>query len=228
MAEQTIDVLMRVVGASGPLAAESFTVFATSIGTDTLRDGFVAGQFCELREFSFSAGLEGSLSKSKQEQIKKEAKAAKKNEEPVGVLSLAEKRDRLHASQQQRSAKRHAVEFVDMQPVDFTRVMDSASTLLFKAMVECETLPELSIVKRKAAGSKSAGECYLRLDFQKVLVTKLEWKDSEHIMLETGSFIYRKVTIRYRPQKYDGGLGTVIQSSWTMPNPEQIEHRTKS
>ena len=219
---------MRVVGPNGPLAAESLTVFTTSIGSDGLRDGFVPGEFCELREFSFSAGLQGSLSKSKQKQDKKDAKAAKENERPVETLSLTEKRERLHASQAQRSTKRNAAEFVDMQPVDFTRVMDSASTLLFKAMVECETLPELSIVKRKAVGSKNSGECYLRLDFQKVLVTKLEWKDSEHIMVETGSFIYRKVTIRYRPQKYDGGLGTVIQSSWTMPSPDEIEARKGS
>lgn len=219
---------MRIVSANGPLAAESFTSFTTSIGSDTLRDGFVPGQFCELREFSFSAGLQGSLSKSKQKQDKKDAKAAKEKERTLETLSLAEKRDRLHASQAQRSAKRNAAEFVDMQPVDFTRVMDSASTLLFKAMVDCETLQEVSIVKRKAVGSENSGECYLRLDFQKVLITKLEWKDSEHIMTETGSFIYRKVTIRYRPQKYDGRLGTVIESSWTMPSPDEIEARKNS
>ena len=218
MADQAIDVLMRIVGASGPLAAESLTIFTGSIGTDTLRDGFVPGQFCELREFGFAAGIEGSLSKFQQDKAKQAAKAklADKAEE---VLTLAEKRERLQASQNKRSEKRGTKEFVDMQPVDFTRIMDSASTLLFKAMVECETLPEVSIVKRKAVGSTNSGACYLRLDFQKVLITKLDWKDSEHIMIETGNFIYRKVTIRYRPQKHDGSLGNVVQSTWTMSPP---------
>lgn len=228
MTEQSIDVLMRIVGPQGPMAAESFTAFTGSGQTDTLREGFEPGKFCELREFSFSAGIEGSLSKAKQEKDKKIAKAAKKNESSDDFLNLYAKRERLHKSQAEKVSKRQSAEFVDMQPVDFTRIMDTASTLLFKAMVECETLPEVSIVKRKAVGSTNSGGCYLRLDFEKVLVTKLEWKDNEQIIIETGSFIYRKVTIRYRPQKFDGGLGNVIQSTWTMPSPDQISNRTKS
>lgn len=214
MAEQAIDVLMRVVGTEGPFPAESYTDFAGSSDRQ-LREGFVAGQFCELREFSFSAGIEGSMSKFKKKKDKEEKKV--QAAQPVErVLSSAEKHQQLLQQQYDRARKREKDELVDMQPVEFTRVMDSASTLLFKSMVECNSLPELSIVKRKASGSANSGECYLRLDFETVLITRLEWKDSEHIMLESGTFIYRKVTIRYRPQKNDGSLGTVIQSTWTM------------
>ena len=216
MADQTIDVLMRIVGPNGPMPAESLTVFTGALLTDVLRDRFVPGEFCELREFSFSAGIEGSLSKFQADKTKKAAKAVEKAPE---LLTLAEKRAHLHQSQINRAEKRGAKEFVDMQPVDFTRIMDSASTLLFNAMTGCDTLPEISIVKRKAAGASNAGSCYLRLDFQKVLITRLEWKDSEHLMVESGTFIYRSVTIRYRPQEADGRLGTVVRSIWTMSTP---------
>ena len=100
--------------------------------------------------------------------------------------------------------------------MEFTRIFDTASTLLFKALVGCETLDSISIIKRKAAGTINSGLAYLRLDFTKVLMTDLEWKDAEHIIEETGTFIYREITVRYRPQKPDGTLGAIIPMNWKM------------
>ena len=36
------------------------------------------------------------------------------------------------------------------------------------------------------------------------------------MILETCTFIYRKLTIRYRPQRPDGTLDAAIQSEWEM------------
>ena len=43
----------------------------------------------------------------------------------------------------------------DMQPIEFTRLMDSASIRLMNYLTTCTTLPSISIVKRKAAGTRN-------------------------------------------------------------------------
>lgn len=210
-----IDVLMKVVGPNGPFEAESNTVFATKPVMDLLRQGFTPGQFCELRDFSFSAGVGASLS----DHAKKKEKAKKKEvaADAEGGMSYREKMESIYRGQSAKRAKRERDdEVVDMQPVEFTRVMDSMSTQLFAALVGCDTLDSISVVKRKATGGPNSGDCYLRLDFSKVLITNLGWKDSEHLILETGTFIYRKLTMRYRPQKPDGTLDVAIQAEWEM------------
>ena len=216
MSDEAIDVLMRVVGPNGAFEAESNTVFAPKPVSDLLRHGFTPGQFCEQREFSFSAGVGASLSKhaqDKEKEKKKQAAAAQSE----GRLTYREKMETIYQGQYKKASKREKNDdFVDMQPVEFTRVMDAMSSQLFQSLVGCDTLDSISVVKRKAAGTANSGDCYLRLDFSKVLLTNLEWKDSEHLVLETGTFIYRKLTMRYRPQKADGSLDVAIQSEWEM------------
>ena len=217
MAEGGIDVLMKVVGPKGTLSAESSTVFANKPVMDPLRSGFTPGQFCELREFSFSAGVGGSVSahEQKRKEAKKLAKAGKPGDVPVRKSELDKMWD-IRRAQDKKIRKRAEGEDADMEEVEFTRVLDCMSTQLFTALVNCETLESLSIVKRKAAGSVNSGDCFLRLDFSKVLITNLEWKDSEHLMIESGTFIYRKLTMRYRPQRPNGTLDVAVQTEWEM------------
>ena len=209
MADKGTDVLMKVVGASGPYEAESSTEFKTKPVMDLLRSGFTPGQFCELQEFEFSAGVASSLSRGPSPE-QKAATAEKRDLTPAEVASIK------RAELARKAASRGKAEFVDMQPVEFTRIMDSMSTLLFKALVGCETLETVSVVKRKATGSANSGDCYLRLDFTKVLLTHLDWKDAGSHVVESGTFIYRKLTMRYRPQRPDGTLDVAVQTEWEM------------
>ncbi len=206
MAEGAVDVLMRVVLTGEAMPGESRTTFVGSETSDTLRRDFIPGRFCELQEFSFSAGVASALSKKDDD----EEDEQDDEEEPAQGAA------RLRSSSVRTPSKAPETEFADMQPVQFTRILDASSTLLFKALVGCDTLESISVVKRKAAGTSDSGQCYLRLDFLKVLMTNLEWQDAGHVMTETGTFIYREVKISYRPQKADGSLGTVIQSRWKM------------
>jgi type VI protein secretion system component Hcp len=89
-----------------------------------------------------------------------------------------------------------------------------ASPILFQALVDCETLSSVAIIKRKAANTQNSGEAYLRLDFTKVLLTELEWEDKEHYVEETGSFIYRELKVQYRQQRADGSLGPPVAIDW--------------
>lgn len=219
MADASIDVLMKVVGPTGPYEAESSTEFKTKPVMDLLRSGFTPGQFCELQTFSFSAGVTSSLSKKETEDqkgasaLEQEAmKRAAQERRPVQEVR-DEMLTRLHRTSRAKSSKD---ESVDIQPVEFTRIMDSMSTLLFKAMVGCDTLESISVVKRKATGSANSGDCFLRLDFTKVLLTHLDWKDTGPHMVESGKFIYRKLTMRYRPQRPNGSLDVAVQTEWEM------------
>lgn len=212
MADAGIDVLMKVVGPNGPIAAESSARFTALAVNDPLASGFTPGQFCELKEFSFDAGV---ASLSKQNKREKEAKALEKRKQ-LDELDREEKLRLIQRAQDKRGEKRAKGDDIDMQPVEFTRILDCMSPQLLIALTQCDTLTSISVVKRKATGSANLGTCYLRLDFTGVLMTKLDWKDNEHVMMESGTFIYRKVTLRYRPQKADGSLGVAVQAEWEM------------
>jgi type VI protein secretion system component Hcp len=106
---------------------------------------------------------------------------------------------------------------VEPKAVTFTRALDSSSIQLTQALTGCDTLDSVSIVKRRAAGTSNSGEIYLRLDFKNVLITGLSWDDTEERVEERGTFIYREITVRYRPQKPDGSHGTIIPANWKTP-----------
>ncbi len=192
MAEFSNDVLMKIVNKGVALTTESRTEFAKTM--DSLRVGFKAGQFCELQTFDYAVGSAAALS-------------AKKVDEAPMTDALAS-----------AVARKSKSDFVDIQPVGFSRVFDMASPALFTALVASQALDSITVVKRKAAGSKNAGEIYLRIDFTKVLLIGLKWKENEETVVETGSFIYRDLEIQYRPQRADGSLGAVIPASWKMPS----------
>ena len=220
-----IDVLMRVSVTGGSLAmeAESMADFAPLDGADTMVSDFKTGYFCELREFDFSAGAENSMSKTAAATAKtaqpapaKEGEQRKVGAHVAQVMAKLEERAAIERGFRDRIERRERGDFVDMREVSYTRIMDSASPLLFKALTDCTTLKTISVVKRKAAGTTVSGLGYLRLDFEDVLLTQLDWKDSEHIMLESGTFIYRKLTIKYLSQKADGSLIPGSSATWKM------------
>ena len=132
-------------------------------------------------------------------------------------MSYRERQESIYRGQAEKRTARETDDDVDIKPVEFTRIVDSMSSQLFTALVGCDTLDSLTVVKRRAGGVSNSGACYLRLDFTKVLMTELAWKDSQHLMIETGTFIYRKVKLLYRPQKPDGSLDVAIQAEWEMP-----------
>lgn len=190
MADKSNDVLIKVVNKGVAFAAENRTEFARTM--DSLRVGFSVGYFFELKTFDYSVGSVSAL-------VEKKGEGAT---DPVKGLSAGKKK----------------TDFVDIQPVGFSRLVDMASMTLFTALIASQTLDSVTIVKRKAAGTRNGGEIYLRLDFNKVLLTELKWKEDEEFIVETGSFIYRELDIQYRPQKADGLLGAVIPSSWRTPS----------
>jgi len=229
MSGSAIDVLMRIQGRGGAFPGEASTRFEVSETVDKLRKDFKEGFFCELQEFSFSAGAESALKSAddlERERRDKLKKADKRRQEEEALRGAARPssgppspENRIKAIEkaaQRRLDRRGAGEFVDMRPVEFTRLFDSSSTQLFTALTSSETLPVVTVVKRKASGVAASGLCYLRLDFEDVLMTELTWKDATHVVIETGTFIYKKLKISYAPQSAGGSLLPAVTADWAM------------
>jgi len=103
----------------------------------------------------------------------------------------------------------------DLHPVSFSRSIDMSSTTLIQNCINTKVYNRATLIKRKAAGTKAAGEVFLRLDFIGVLVTQLGWSDDVEVA-ETCTFIARGVNMTYRPQLPSGKLGFPISVYWSM------------
>lgn len=216
--KSSIDVLMQVIVTAQGLAmgAEDYTDVTGFAQNDPMLKDFKPGQFCALQQFGFSAGLAG-LVKSK----KKSGREDDTDDRPVtpNLESGRTVPEMVRATQRDRYLQRKNDDIVDMQPVSYTRILDAASTELFDALTKSKTIAKISVVKRKAAGAAASGLGYLRLDFENVLMTSLTWSDGVHVMIESGTFIYRKVTIDYKKQNPSGALVDGSNGTWTMnPN----------
>jgi type VI protein secretion system component Hcp len=102
---------------------------------------------------------------------------------------------------------------VNVQPVTFSRQVDKTSFRLMKYFLSGEPFRSAALVKRKPAGTKAAGEAFLRIDFQDVLITNIDWSDDDPVK-ETVKFISRVIKLQYRPQLPDGSLGDAKQASY--------------
>ena len=211
MADSSTDILMTITGPSGQWRTDSRVGFSSLQGSAGLTNGFFENFIFELKEFEFAVGAKSSLGGSDKEKKAREAAKAKTGAAPLAApapIPTAGAAEAVHETGKNDTP--------DMQPIEFTRLMDSASTLLMGALIGCTTLPSISIIKRKAAGTANGGEAYLRLDFSEVLLTDLDWKESSDVVEETGKFIYRKLKISYRPQSQDGSLKPAVTADWTM------------
>ncbi len=212
MADVVPDILMIVTGPEGQIRTDSKLGFSSLQGSSALTSGFFEGYIFELKEFSFAVGAGSSLAAAAAEKTAREQAArpvATAPGEPQPAAPPAPKPAPVTLATGKSDNP-------DMQPIDFTRLMDSASLLLMGALTACTTLTSISIVKRKASGTLNAGEAYLRLDFTDVLLTALDWKESNDVVEESGTFIYRQLKVQYRPQAADGTLGALTSVSWAM------------
>ena len=114
-----------------------------------------------------------------------------------------------------RTGKAHKKYPLSVQPITFTRGIDKTSRELLHYCIKCTSFDSVSLVKRKSAGSASAGEPYLRMDFVGVLIENVAWSNDDPVK-ETVKFISRSITVRYKPQLPDGTLGAARVGFWSM------------
>ena len=107
---------------------------------------------------------------------------------------------------------------VTIQAIGFSRKMDAASPLLLYHTINRTYFKRVAIIKRKSAGGLSAGEAYLRMDFEGVILIEANWSNDDPVT-EDYSFHARAITMRYKPQLPDGTLGAAKVGFWSLdPN----------
>ena len=220
------DILMKVVRNGTAIAGEGQSELAAA-KKDSLTDGFASGQFFEINDFGFNIGSKAGAKKMTPAEEEKFLAEHPGYPLPKNMTSAQREEFRRDYPTHPLPAEAPPPSYaspggeaeplvIDVEPVTFSKDMDSASPVLFAAFVNSETLDSFTIVKRKAAGSDRSGKAYLRLDFTDVLLIDLDMDDDDEVVKEKWKFIARKVDMRFREQNNDGSMGPVIPGGWVM------------
>ena len=214
MAEaNSTDLLMKFMRSPGShIVGESTTDISTLGKNNPLLMDFKPGFMFEISRFTFKAGTSPNeattpQANNQQQQGKNKASAA----------SIAQS----GGYKSWRSGKSTTYP-VDLQPVSITRPIDISSPILMQDCIDCISYDSATLIKRKSAGTDSAGEVFLRVDFVGVLIIGIDWSNDDEVE-EDCQFICRSVTISYRPQLPDGRLGATKSGFWSMvPGETQV------
>ena len=117
------EILMMLVQSSGE--AISAECQAALNPPDDMMMGFTAGKYFQIEDFSFGVGLEDSVEADPAKSGKAAGASAMKYAKWRGETA-----GRLGSTEYQ----------LDVEPVSFTRLMDQASTVLFEACSQSQTL----------------------------------------------------------------------------------------
>jgi type VI protein secretion system component Hcp len=183
-----------------------------------LLDGFTPGKVFEIDSFSMSAQSDDkSPAEIRSDIVKQNAKAAKtppaKGQKPTPVMAPG---DLTNEVNKQVAAQKGP----PVKEITFKRSVDTSSQDFLTNVSIGKGYQRATKTTPKATGGKNdqqkeiAADVYLRIDFDLVLVTKVDWSDDDEEVTEDISFICRKITITYRPQLPDGTLGATLQGLW--------------
>ena len=235
MADQDVsDLIMKFV-ISGNTMVAGETRSDLDLTQSDMTVGFQQGYMIEIDSFTFRTGIGGEDEEAKKERKAHESKRKEVDRQHADSLrewdqlkrdnpTLAKPRKPAYpeptsVGSYSRFRQGEAAKYpVDMQPVEFKRGIDMASSTLLQNCINRVNYSSATLIKRKPTGGPASGEVFLRFDFDTVLMTRVDWDDDVPIK-ESCKFICRAVTIHYKPQLPDGTLGDPIQGFYTMaPN----------
>jgi type VI protein secretion system component Hcp len=222
------DILMKFVLDGVAIAGQSTSeLSAPGTTPNKLLTGFAKKAMFELDSFTFAVGLEDNVPGGQQQGGQQPgahatgAQAATAAGGRLGAAGAVPPR-RVGANFQAWRSGRGGPKYpVSVQPITFSRAIDSASIQLLQYCINCTSFDSATLVKRKSTGTGVAGEPYLRMDFVGVLITDVSWSNDDPVK-ETCKFISRAITVQYRPQLPDGSLGAARHGFWSM-NPWERE-----
>ncbi len=202
-----LEILMKITKDGDPdgtnlVAGDSMVELDKS---DELNAGFSAGKFMEIDDFSFGFSL-----------IDHEMGATSTNIPGADALYDGKFKNFIQGDELKDEAGKKLtldkIYPVTFDEISIERKMDRASPFLFKNCFDSKTVRRISIVKRKTAGASTGSETfsYFRVDFDDVLITDISFSLSDGLPKEDLKFVYRSLTVRYRPQKNDGSPGSVV------------------
>ena len=100
---------------------------------------------------------------------------------------------------------------VHMQDFHFTKMVDKASPMLFKALATGQHIKKATVtVSKPSSDGKSV--LFMTYTFEDVMVSS--WQNSADPLIEEVSFTFQKIMIEYKPQKADGTLDAAVKAGW--------------
>ncbi len=195
----TTDILMRMKKDGNFLGIPGETL-ATVDKQDELTKDFTPGKFVEIKDFSFGISL-----------VDQDMPGPSQNRQGEEITYDGKFKKFIQGANLKLGAGQ------ELYPVTFDEVsvelrVDSSTTILLQSCFNTKSLNQVSIVKRKSAGTgTSTGNIpYLRVDFDDVLITDMSFSIGDDTVKEDMKFVYRTLTLRYRPQNNDGSPGVVV------------------
>ncbi len=218
---ESSDLFMKLVQSGSPTGTTAIKAEATTSPVaagqkpNKLLNGFVQGQLFEIESFTFRAGvaIPSKVAPGREGQGVAAGSSGAPDANAARLRELTERMNEMMKRANKAAEEDKDGKHVDVQPITFKRNIDTASKTMIKFCIDCTPIDSITLIKRKAAGGKASGETYLRMDFQGCLITKVDWSNDAQVA-ETVEFIYRSVTVHYKPQLPDGSLGAVKSAFW--------------
>jgi hypothetical protein len=218
-----------------PVVGESRTVLTSSDPiTRQMLDGFLPGKFIEIDSFSMSAQVDDRTPDEMRKDIRRENQRVIREydeRKKKGPLKDGEKRPNemkdADVEHELMTLQNKAAKGSPVKEINFSRQLDLASKAFAMGIKQGYGYQSASLIKRKGAGSKdqsgkaTSGDVYLRIDFEQVLMTSIDWSDDEGEIKENCKFICRKIIIQYRPQLPNGKLGAIKTGKWEYTDKSQ-------
>ena len=224
------DMLMAVTGENGgKLAGQGLAALDTS-DTEML-DGITAGFFTEIQDISFGIGVEDSeppnpINELHAIQVDLARHTNKNGEKPDDK----EKKNLASLLGSPKKTKQFK-NFVDtgrvtddddnpvystvFDPITISRPIDQMSPFILYNCAYQKALQRIVVVKRKVTGNTGFHEAFVRLQFDECLITAVDW-DHGDTFTEKMKFVYRTLTVKYRPQSNDGTLAAPKTMTYSM------------
>ncbi|HTW70704.1 MAG TPA: type VI secretion system tube protein Hcp [Acetobacteraceae bacterium] len=222
MATGSTDILMTFNLGSSGVAAECTAQWDQS---DTMHKDFTQGCYFEIEDFTLSGGLESDDGDTD--------KTTGGGSGHGGGNSLTQRSTTPQKGNDQGNTKKgmrgnkfskYVLEgslkyTIDIQEISITRQMDKASPVLLDNCLKMTPFDKAVIVKRKVVGGVEGNTTanhrgFLRLEFEKPLITSIDWDDGE-VVKEKLKFVCRGLTVIYLPQDNTGKLGKPVQMTYT-------------
>ena len=220
MADDNNDVLMMFNDSNNaPVAADCRVTVEAG---DPMAKGFAAGCFFEVQDFGFGVGLQDTDPQQAAAQKPAPGKAAGAQAAANQGKGKGKGKDEDDTPKQKATftawrypdpRTKQAPYPLDLQPFQFSRAMDRASTTLFSYCASSRVFRSAALIKRTIVGHGKGLMPFLRIDFSDVLVIGVDWDDGD-VVKETCKFMARKVEVTYKPQQPDGSLGDKIPGRW--------------
>jgi type VI protein secretion system component Hcp len=218
-----------------PIVGESRTELSSNDPvTRQMLHGFLHQKFIEIDSFSMSAQVDDSSPEEMKKEILRENRRLiadydkRKLERKLQPNEQRPKeKNASEVDQDVKTRQNQAAKGSPVKEINFSRQVDIASKAFATGLKQGHGYKSACLIKRKGAGSKdekgkaTAGDVFLRIEFEQVLVTSIDWSDDEGEIKENCKFICKKIIVKYRPQLPSGKLGSIKTGQWEYTDKSQ-------